>query len=319
MRKINVVFYARKEEPPQWGQGIMDEFTDKHNLHVYDLNGTVDQFKDAEVVIDCGGWGKREMIDAAKKAKLWQILGTGLDHTDVAYIKSKGIKVANCPGTASSVGLAECAMMFILMLTRNWYQSCENLQNGILWKPFGVSLLGKSLGIIGFGASGQELARRARGFGMRTEAIDVVKPGDAVMKELKPDFFGTPKDMDEVIKRCDFISLHLHLNDQTRHTIDARRIAMMKPTACLINVARGALIDEAAMYKALLEGKIGGAGLDVFSVEPPNMSEPAFKLKNVVLTPHIAGVTTDTTRRRVQIALENANRIASGQEPSNSV
>ncbi len=314
MRKLIVLFYARKEEPPQWRQGIETVFEDKHDLRFFDLKGPVaSQFKDADMVIDCGGWGTHEMIDAARDAKLWQILGTGLDHTDVAYIKSKGMMVANCPGTGSSVGLAECAMMFILMLTRHWHTSSGNLRNGILWKPFGESLLGKTLAIIGFGASGQELARRARPFGMRIEAIDIVKIDSKILDDIKPDFVGTPGDLDEVIGRCDFLSLHLHLNSETRHIINAQRIAIMKRTACIINVARGGLVDETAMYAALKEGRLGGAGLDVYSKEPPDMTEPALALPNVVLTPHISGSTNETARRRAAVALGNADRLAAGQ------
>jgi phosphoglycerate dehydrogenase-like enzyme len=314
MKKLKVVYYARKEEPPQWRQGVVEAFRGRHDLRLFDLQGPVaPQFKDADMVIDCGGWATREKIDAAVNAKLWQILGTGLDHTDVPYLKSKGIMVANCPGTGSSVGLAECAMMFILMLTRHWHTSSENLRNGILWKPFGQSLLGSTLAIIGFGSSGQELARRAKSFGMRIEAIDIAKIDPKILDEIKPDFVGTPDNLDEVIKRCDFLSLHLHLNGNTRRLIDAGRLTMMKPTACIINVARGALVDETAMYKALLDGKLGGAGLDVFAKEPPDMNEPAFKLPNVVLTPHIAGVTDETARRRAAVALENADRLADGR------
>lgn len=314
MKKLKVLHYARKEEAPEWRQALVDAFKDKHDLSLFDLKGPIaSQFKDADMVVDGGGWGTHEMIDAAAKAKLWQILGTGLDHTDVAYIKSKGMIVANCPGTGSSVGLAECAMMFILMLTRRWHTCAENTRNGIFWQPFGQSLLGKTLALIGFGASGQELARRAKPFGMRIEAIDIVKIDPKVLDEIKPDFIGTPKDLDAVIGRCDFLSLHLHLNDSTRHIINAQRIAMMKRTACIINVARGALVKEAAMFAALREGRLGGAGLDVFAKEPPDLNEPALALPNVVLTPHVSGSTNETARKRAAVALENANRLAAGQ------
>jgi phosphoglycerate dehydrogenase-like enzyme len=315
MKKINVLFYARKQEPPQWRNAIVEAFGDKHNLKLYDLNGSVEQFKDADVVVDCGGWGTREMIDAAKKCKLWQILGTGLDHTDVAYIKSKGMKAANCPGQFSSVGLAECAMMFILMLTRHWHNTQKKLADGIMYNPFGRTLDGLTLGVIGFGASSQDLAVRAKSFGMKIEAIDIVKPSEDVMNLIKPAYFGGPDKMDDVIKRCDFLSLHLHLTDKTRHIIDARRIGLMKPTACIINVARGGLVDETAMMKAVKEGKIAGAGLDVYGKEPPELNDEFYRLENVILTNHIAGVTNDTGRKRAKAALENANLIAQGLEP----
>lgn len=315
MKKLNVIYYARKQEPVWWKETVVKTFGDKHNLKVYDLDGPVSQLSETDVVIDCGGWGTKEMIDAAKKVKLWQIMGTGLDHCEVKYMKSKNIAVANCPGQFSSVGLAECAMMFILMLTRNWYKTQENLKKGIMYNPVGRTLDGLTLGLIGFGTSGRDLAKRAKPFGMRIEAIDIIKPDEKTMQELKPDFFAGPEKMDEVIKRADFLSLHLHLTDETRHIINAKRIAMMKPTACIINVARGALVDEAAMHKAVKEGRLGGAGLDVYGKEPVELNDEFYRLPNVVATNHIAGVTDDTARKRTAASLENTNRIAEGKEP----
>ena len=111
------------------------------------------------------------------------------------------------------------------------------------------------------------------------------------------------------------MSLHLHLNAETRGLIDARRLALMKPTAFLINVARGALVDEAALVKALTAGRLGGAGLDVYSHEPPDPNSPLFHLPNVIATPHIAGMTDGTSRKRARCAADNVDRIAAGLEP----
>jgi phosphoglycerate dehydrogenase-like enzyme len=171
-----------------------------------------------------------------------------------------------------------------------------------------------NLGIIGFGASGQELARRAKPFGMRILAIDVRSIEPEIIQEIKPDLIGTPASLDHVVAESDFLSLHLHLNAATRHIIDARRIALMKSSGCLINVARGALVDESALYHALSDGKLGGAGLDVFALEPSDPSLPVFQLPNVVVTPHIAGVTYETSVRRAECAAENVDRVAQGLE-----
>jgi len=310
MRKLNVVFYAIPTGPAEWYQPIREAISARHNLKYYDFSLGLEQFAGAEAVVDLGGGAKRAMVDAAPKAGLWQIFGTGLDNVDLPYLKSRGILVANCPGSSSCVGLAECAMMFILMLTRRWRETQANLAQGVFFKPSGRSLVGLTLAIVGFGASGREVARRARGFGMRIEAIDPVRPDSRTMAELQPDFMGTPDDLDQVAARCDFLSLHLPLNESTRHIIDARRMALMKPTACIINVARGPLVDEAAMHRALLAGKLGGAGLDVFGKEPPDMSEPAFQLPNVIMTPHVSGQTDDTLRRRIAMMMENLDRFA---------
>ena len=309
MRKLNVVYFGIPTGPVEWYQPIREAIAAQHHLTSYDPNGPLQQFAAAEAVVDLGG-ATREMMEAAPKAGLWQIFGTGVEHIDLAYLKSRGIAVANCPGSSSCVGLGECVMMFILMLTRKWRETQSNMAQGVLFKPTGRSLVGLTLAIVGFGASGREVARRAKGFGMRIEAIDLVRPDPGVMAELQPDFMGTPEDFDQVIARCDFVSVHLHLNESTRHIIDARRIAMMKPTACVINVARGPLVDEAALYRALLAGKLGGAGLDVFSKEPADMSEPALHLPNVITTPHVSGQTNDTLRRRIAMVMENLGRFA---------
>jgi D-3-phosphoglycerate dehydrogenase len=112
---------------------------------------------------------------------------------------------------------------------------------------------------------------------------------------------------------CDFISVHLHLTAKTRHIIDERRIELMKPTACIINVARGDLIDEEALHQALMEGRIGGAGLDAFAQEPPDITLPVYQLPNVCVTPHTAGSTDGTSRKRALFAAENLDRYARGE------
>ena len=223
--------------------------------------------------------------------------------------------MANCPGQFSSAALAESAMMFILMLARRYRQSADNFASGVLYQPLGFELANQSLGIIGLGASGQELARRAKAFGMKILVIDVRVIESQILAELQPDFMGSPSDIDQIISEVDFLSLHLHLNPETLHIIDARRIALMKPTAYLINVARGGLVDEQALYQALVNGKLGGSGLDVFTEEPPNPQAPVFQLPNVVVTPHISGATYQTSRQRAACAAQNVDRVAKELEP----
>lgn len=320
-KSISIVLYAREAEPRITRETSIDIFKDKYDLHLFDkTQPVIDQFKGADVVLDIGGWGSREMIDAATSCQLWQIVGTGTDHANVDYMQSKGIRVANCPGETSCLGLAECVMMYILMLSRHFNESQSKLINEKkMYQPCGFTLDGLTLGIIGFGASGRDLARRARSFGMRLQVIEKYPVPEAVLREINPDFMGTPDDLDAVIPEADFVSLHVPLIDETHHLIDARRLALMKPTACLINVARGAIVDEEALYQALLAGKLGGAGLDVFSQEPPDLSHDVFKLPNVIVTPHIAGNTDHTWRQRAKVALENVDRIAQGLEPLHRV
>ena len=281
-----------------------------------DLHGDLPaQLKGCEMVVDVGGGGFKELIDAAADVKFWQVIGTGVDHCDVPYLHEKKIPIANTPGFASARGLAECAMMFILMLSRKYGQSRENFFARKFWQPSGHTLDGQTLAIVGFGASGRWLARHAKFFGMRIEAIDVRPLDDDIPEEQRPDFYGMSEDLDDVIARCDFLSVHLHLTDETRHIIDARRLALMKPTAYVINVARGALIDQDALGEAVIKGKIAGAGIDTFAPEPADADRPEYQLKNFLVTPHIAGQTDDTVRRRCDVVAENARRLAAGEEP----
>ena len=151
-----------------------------------------------------------------------------------------------------AVALADCAMMLILMLARRYREALQNLRNGVLYRQLGAELEGLKLGIIGFGASGIELARRARSFGMRNLAIDIRDVGEDEVTEFGLEFVGKPSDLDDVIAQSDVVSLHLHLNEETRHIIDRRRLELMKSTALLINVSRGELVDEEALEPALM-------------------------------------------------------------------
>jgi phosphoglycerate dehydrogenase-like enzyme len=319
-KRPRVLFLPAPNKPSQFkpfGEDVVAAIGDRHDLRIFDHQRPLaPQFEGVQVVIDLGGSvGTREMLEAATSVRLWQILGTGLDHFDLDYWRSKKMPVANCPGPFSAVALAECAMMFILMLTRRFPATQANLKAGQLHEPVGVELDGLRLGIVGFGASGQELARRALPFGLKMSAIDIREVGADEVRAFDLQFVGQPADLDRVVAGSDILSLHLHLNRETRGIIDARRLALMKPSAFLVNVARGALVDEAALAQALVAGRLGGAGLDVFGQEPPDLNSPIFSLPNVVTTPHIAGVTDGTSRKRARCAADNVDRIAADLEP----
>ena len=319
--RLTVLFLPHPIGPSMFkpsGEDVVAAISDRHNLHILDYDQPIaPQFDGVDVVIDHGGSaGTREMADAAVgTVRLWQILGTGFDHFDLEYWQSKQLPVANCPGIFSAVALGECAIMFMLMLARQYPVTQTNLKQGELYRPFGLELDGLNLGIVGFGASGKELARRAAPFGLKMSAIDIRDVGAVEASEFGLEFVGKPEDLDSVIATSDFLSLHLHLNEETRHIIGARRLRLMKPTAFLINVARGALVDEAALIEVLAEGKIAGAGLDVFGQEPPDLDSVIFSLPNVIATPHISGTTDGTSRKRAGAAAENVDRIAAGLEP----
>jgi phosphoglycerate dehydrogenase-like enzyme len=317
-KRLKVLFLmqaAERRDP--WVRDVLAAIDPGHNVAEFDPAAPLEpQFAGADVVVDQGGnMGTRAMADLCSSLKLWQILGTGFDKFDLAYWEEKGIPVANTPGQFSAVPLAECALMYMLMLSRRWHETQAHLRQGAFYIDFGEELLDRRLLLLGFGASARELALRVRPFGMRTAAIDIRDIPEEEQREFGLEITGKPADLDALLGSSDFVSLHLHLNADTRGILDARRIALMKPGAFLINVARGALVDESALYGALASGRLGGAGLDVFAAEPLDPNSPILRLPNVIATPHISGTTHGTSRRRARCVAENIERIAQGSEP----
>jgi phosphoglycerate dehydrogenase-like enzyme len=314
--KILFLKHAPDNREP-WVSDALAAIDGRHEVIEFNESGSIPaQFRGIDVVIDQGGvHGTRAMADECSGLKLWQILGTGFDKLDLAYWELKGIAVANTPGQYSAVALAECALMYMIMLARRWHVTQANMRRGQFYNTFGAELLDRRLLLFGFGASARELAIRARAFGMKISGIDIIDIDGAMRREYGLESAGTPDDLDRMLRQCDFLSLHLHLNEDTRRIIDRRRLGLMKPDAFLINVARGALVDEGALHEALAGGRLAGAGLDVFASEPMDPDNPLLKLPNVVATPHISGATYGTSRRRAACVAENIERIAAGLEP----
>ena len=274
------------------------------------------QLKEREVIVDLGGNIEPELVDVAAEAgiKYIQVQTNGLDHVEVERIIEKGMILAHCPGHLSSVSLAEGAMMFILMLAHDYGNATDQFYAGTVFSANGLEVEGRTLTIVGFGASGQQLARRAKAFGMRINAIDVRPIEQEILDEIQPDFLGGPEDLDGAIEDCDFLSVHLHLTEETKHIINKRRIGLLKPTSYVINVARGGLIDEDALYDALKDKKIAGAGLDAFAKEPPEFDLPVYKLPNVIVQPHTVAGTDGTMRKRADFAVKNLKRYSGDGE-----
>jgi len=257
------------------------------------------------------------MIDAAvsSSAKLWQVIGTGLDHLDVSYIIGKKLPLANTPGIFSGVALAEHVIFFMLYFAKNFEVSSQNIRSGVFYHPMNDELHGKTLGLVGFGGSAKELAKRAWLLGMRILAMDVVELPRDLQSEYHLDFFGSPKDLDKLLTESDYLSVHIPLTPNTQSLIGRECFSRMKPTAVFINVARGEIVDEPALIEALKTGKIRGAGLDVFAQEPLNPKHPLLYMENVIATPHLAGATRGTSRRRGKAAADNIFRVEQGLQP----
>jgi D-3-phosphoglycerate dehydrogenase len=212
------------------------------------------------------------VIDAAKNLKLIIRAGAGYNTIDFKHARERGKSVANCPGM-NSIAVAELAFGHILALDRHLVDNTVDLRNGV-WnkKLYGKArgLKGRTLGIIGVGQIGGALARRAKAFDMNLLYFDVV---DA--KDLEREIGIRKVDLDTLYKESDFISLHVPMNDHTRHMVSTKQFEMMKPTAFIINCSRGGVVDQAALIKALDAGQIAGAGLDVYEQEP-GASDKAF-------------------------------------------
>jgi phosphoglycerate dehydrogenase-like enzyme len=233
------------------------------------------------------------VIAAAPRLKLIVQFGAGLEGVDRAAAEARGIPVRNVAG-ANAQAVGELALFLMLALARRLPEHRRSFQSRVVGDPVGSELLGKTLGIVGLGATGRCLARMARGIGMRVIALRR-NAGDG--KDRDAEWVGGTADLDRLLAEADYVSLHLPTTPETRRMIDAARLAKMKPTACLVNVGRGDLVDRDALVQALRERRIRGAGLDVYWEEPPDPNDPLLAMDNVVATPHVGGVSEEAMAR----------------------
>ena len=244
-----------------------------------------------------------ELLAAAPNLKTVGRLGVGLDNIDMDACKARGVKVFPATG-ANDLAVAEYVIATAMMLVRGAYQATHAVGAGD-WPRgalMGGEISGKRLGLVGFGAIARETAKRAKALGMTVCAYDPYLPAES--DEWKN---ADQVSLGDLLASSDVVSLHVPLTDETHHLIDEKAIAMMKNSAVIINAARGGVVDEVALAAALSRDDIGGAALDVFENEPLSGDDGAkfSGLKNVVLTPHIAGVTTESNVRVSHVTLKN--------------
>jgi len=243
----------------------------------------------------------REVIEAGRSLQVIGRAGTGVDNIDVQAATERGVIVVNAP-TGNTTSAAEHTIALMLALARKIPQADATLRQG-RWERgrfMGVEVRGKTLGIIGLGQVGSEVARRARGLEMRVIAHDPYVPPERA-RVLGVELVG----LEELLRQADFVTVHTPLTEATRGLIGEEELRMMKPTARLINTARGGVVDEEALVRALKEGWIAGAALDVFSREPLT-EHPLFGLENVVLTPHLGASTAEAQER---VAVDVAEQV----------
>jgi D-3-phosphoglycerate dehydrogenase len=253
-----------------------------------------------------------DIIAACSKLKVICMHGMGVDHIDLEAAKKKSVIVANCPG-ANSNSVADLTLGLMLAVARQIPHVNQALQHG-KWGHFsGVEIWGKTLGLVGFGAVGQAVAKRAAGFNM----IILVYDPFLTTTEVE-NAGGRSAHLEQILKDADFVSLHAPLTEANRNLIDREALRKMKPGAYLINTARGELVDEQALFKALKENEIAGAALDVFCKEPP-IGNPLLELPNVVATPHIGAHSQEATTKMSILAARNIVQALQTGEPIHRV
>jgi D-3-phosphoglycerate dehydrogenase len=257
---------------------------------------TIERIREAEVVLNIRSSVKftERVFAACPKLRVLSIWGTGTDHVDLAAAARLGIAVRNTPGV-SAISIAEHTLALMMAVARRIPQVDAATRGGGWPRGQSMQLHGKTCGIIGLGAIGRQFAGIAAGIGMRVIAwTRRPKPGDPIVE------------LDELYRTSDVVSMHLRLSPETTGFIGAREFGLMKPSAILVNTARGAIVDEAAMLEALTTNRIAGAGLDVFTVEPLPAGHPLTALSNVVITPHCAGITPEALEAGLRMAVDNA-------------
>jgi glyoxylate reductase len=263
------------------------------------------------------------MLSNAKNLRIISQMIVGYDNIDVECATRLGIYVTNAPGIISEA-TADFTWALILATARrvveadNYVRWGEWFRDRTPWHPLmflGTLVYGKTLGIIGFGAIGRAVARRAKGFGMKILYYDVVRAPKEVEEELGAEY----RDLESLLRESDIITIHTPLTKETYHLINDERLKLVKKGAILINAARGPIVDTNALVRALSEGRIAGAGLDVFEEEPLPPNHPLTMFKNVVLAPHIASATYESRLEMASKAAENLIAFAEGRIPPNLV
>ncbi len=290
-------------------------------LDVHDRSApelVVERAQGAEIVLTNKSLIPAEAIAELPEMKFVSVLATGFNVVDVAAARERGIPVSNVPGYGTQA-VAQIAIAHMLNLAQRVQAHSDSVHDGkwtdcpdfCFWDHTLVELAGKTLGIVGLGSIGEAVARLAQAFGMRVIA--------ATRDPLKPMPQGIERvAIEDLFRDSDFVSLHCPLTEQTEHIINEKSLALMKPSAMLINTGRGPLVDEQALADALNAGRIAGAGLDVLSVEPSNADNPLLGAKHCVITPHIGWATLESRSRLMDITVANIEAFLRG-EPQNVV
>ena len=294
------------------------EYLRKHGYEAVDGRGFTEEdiitdIRDCDALIVRTARITRQIFDAAPTRKILARHGAGYDGVDLAAAREHGVLVCTAGG-ANAISVAELTIFYMLYCSRN-FKKVQNLYlQDYRQAKMGVpktELEGKTLGLVGLGNIGKLVAQKAAlGFDMTVLAYDPFAKGAGL-----PDYIRMVEDRDEIFKRSDYVSLHVPATTETVHSVSDREFGLMKPTAYLINAARGSIVDEAALYRALQEEKIAGAGLDVLEQEPIDPSNPLVAMDNVLTAPHIGGATKEASSRSSVACAQAIDDFFSGRTP----
>lgn len=281
-----------------------------YDTRAEDVPTLIERSRDADAVVLSNFKYPREVLEQCPNLKLVCVAFTGVDHVDVAYCKEHGITVCNCAGY-STVAVADLVFGLVIALARNLVPCNEAVRKGGTKNGLvGFELEGKKFGVVGTGAIGLRVARIARAFGCKVYAYSRTRRDVEGIEYV---------DLNTLLSVCDIVSLHVPQNSETVGLINEEKLARMKKDAILINTARGPVVDSKALAEALKAGKLGGAGVDVFEMEPPVPADhPLFDAPNVVVTPHVAFASAQAMEKRAAIVCENLDAWLN-QKPKNVI
>jgi phosphoglycerate dehydrogenase-like enzyme len=273
------------------------------------VDDLVGRIRNAEVVINIRSTTKftGKVMEHCPRLQIISIWGTGTDNVDLAEAQARGIRVTNTPGVAA-IAVAEHTMTLIMAVAKQLVEVDKEVRQGQWSRAMVTQLRGKTLGLIGTGAIGREVAKLGRAIGMKVIAWSFHPSGDV----------AEWVSFEDVFRRSDVVSVHVRQSPETVGFIGRDQFDMMKPRSLFINTARGEIVRETALVDALQSGRIAGAGLDVFETEPLPAGSPLHSLRNVVLTPHAAGITPEATEAGLALAIENVFSFIAGR-PMNVV
>lgn len=302
------VFTGTPAEPALRALGDVTIFTERGANDEAELLRRV---RDADAVLSLRAYSRftAHVLSQCPRLRMISIWGTGTDNVDLSTCRDRNVIVANTPGVNANA-VAEHTIALMLSVARQIPAMDRGVRDGQWPRAMLVQLEGKTLGVIGLGAIGRRVAMLATAFGMRVVATTWGPDAGRAAA-----IGASSASLEQLLGESDFVSLHLRLSSETNGILNAERIAMMKPSAFLINTARGSLVNRDALIDALRARRIGGAGLDVFHDEPISPDDPLLTLRNVVMTPHNAGTTSEVIDLGLRRAVENIARLATAEAP----